>query len=386
MNATFRETPEHSETPRRRNVLQIMNHYEAPFLDVTRQYAMLFQQQPVDVVTVFLRGAPSVAVAQAGIGKVVFLELSSKQVKGLKWKAIRAVRALHQEHHFDLCIAHRYHPIKIALKSGDYPVLGVHHRFGTYSRWERRFFINRHQKRLILLGVSDAVRDETRTALPHWPPEKIQTFHNHVDVAALESALLPKLEARQELGLPADAFVIANVGRLHRDKDQKTLLAGFALALPSLPANCLLVIHGKGALKEALQAQAQQLGIDKHVVFGGFVANLPARFSAFDIFALTSDHEPFGMVLLEAMVAGVPVVCSDCGGAPEVVDDANCRFPLGDAKRLAEVLIRLSHLTVAEKTALTQRQLERVRTHFSDTSAMHDFRRRFLAPLGSWSC
>lgn len=371
---------------KRLTVLQIMNHYEAPFLDVTRQYAVLFRDLPVDMVTVFLRGAPTPAVTNAGIGKVVFLELSSGQVKGLKWRAIRAVRALQREYRFDLCIAHRYHPIKIALKSGDFPVLAVHHRFGTYTRWERRFVINRYRPRLTLLGVSDFIRDDTRSALPGWPHDKIQTFHNHIDVEALTQAMLPRAQARQELNLPAAAFVVGNVGRLHRDKDQRTLLAGFARALPSLPASALLVIHGKGKLRDALEQQARELGIAERVIFGGFVANLPARFSAFDVFALTSDHEPFGMVLLEAMVAKVPVIASDCGGAPEVVGDAGMKFPLGDADKLAAALVQTAQLTDSEREARVTRQLDRVRRLFSDDSARHDFRQRFLAGFPETPC
>jgi glycosyltransferase involved in cell wall biosynthesis len=57
------------------------------------------------------------------------------------------------------------------------------------------------------------------------------------------------------------------------------------------------------------------------------------------VFALTSDHEPFGMVLLEAMAAGLPLICSNCGGGAEVVLDIGMLFPLGDDDALAMCIV-----------------------------------------------
>jgi glycosyltransferase involved in cell wall biosynthesis len=115
-------------------------------------------------------------------------------------------------------------------------VIGVHHAFGDYQRKGRRLFANLFRKRLSLLGVSDAVRDDMRRCLPQWPAERIQTLYNRIDVDALQASLVPRAEARQALGLDEQAWVVGNVGRLHPDKDQATLLRGFAEALPGLPA------------------------------------------------------------------------------------------------------------------------------------------------------
>ena len=94
-------------------------------------------------------------------------------------------------------------------------------------------------------------------------------------------------------------------------------------------------------------------------------------FSAFDAFALTSDHEPFGMVLLEAMAAELPIICSDCGGGPEVLGDTGELFPFGDADGLAEGLIRVSQkqLTEADHNQIFQR----LQNHFSDCAIREQF-------------
>jgi hypothetical protein len=114
-------------------------------------------------------------------------------------------------------------------------------------------------------------------------------------------------EAREALGLSPDAWIVGNVGRLHPDKDQATLLHGFATALPGLPGNSQLVILGKGRLEQDLKAQARELGSPTGCCFSARCRRTRRYFRAFDVFALSSDHEPFGMVLLEAMAAGVPL-------------------------------------------------------------------------------
>ncbi|PNB77189.1 glycosyltransferase, partial [Pseudomonas sp. FW305-BF6] len=135
-------------------------------------------------------------------------------------------------------------PIYIALLGTSLPVIGVHHAFGDYQRRTRKLFAHIFRKRLSLLGVSDAVRDDMRRCLPKWPQARIQTLYNRIDVQALQASQVSVREARETLGLSMDAWIVGNVGRLHPDKDQTTLLHGFATALPGLPANSQLVILG----------------------------------------------------------------------------------------------------------------------------------------------
>ncbi|EPN47425.1 glycoside hydrolase family protein, partial [Pseudomonas syringae pv. actinidiae ICMP 19096] len=122
------------------------------------------------------------------------------------------------------------------------PVIGVHHAFGDYKRRTRKLFATLFRKRLSLLGVSDAVRDDMRSSLREWPAERIQTLYNRIDVEQLQGSQFSAEDARTELGLSPSAWIVGNVGRLHPDKDQATLLRGFAEALPNLPENSQLVI------------------------------------------------------------------------------------------------------------------------------------------------
>jgi len=330
-------------------VLQLCHGYDGPFLDCARQYAALFAGTEYKVTTVYLTGAPSAEVeAGSASDEVIFLDYSSRDLRGLKVRAIRDVRRIVAERNFKFCIAHRFKPIYVALLASNLLVIGVHHAFGVYKRFSRRLFINRFRQRLLLLGVSNAVRDEIRGLLPGWAPERIETLYNRIDIEAVQAEQVSREAARETLELAQDAWVVGNVGRLHPDKDQATLIRGFALALPHLPVGSLLAIMGSGRLQVELTALAAELGVAESVRFLGQVPNGRRFFKAFDAFVLTSDHEPFGMVLLEAMAAGVPLICSDCGGGREVVEGVGALFPLRGIASLAGCLVHTSRLTATE--------------------------------------
>lgn len=353
-------------------VLQFCHGYDGPFLDCARQYAALFADTPYKVCTVYLTGAPSAEVeAGSASDEVVFLDYSSRQVRGLKLAAIRDFKRIAASRDFRLCIAHRFKPVYVALLGSDLPVIGVHHAFGDYRRLSRRLFANFFKTRLALLGVSDAVRDDMRACLPSWPGERIETLYNRIDIAAVQAEQTSREVARAHLGLPQDVWVVGNVGRLHPDKDQATLIRGFAQALPGLPAGSLLAIMGSGKLEASLRALAIELGVADNVRFLGQVTGGRRYFKAFDLFALSSDHEPFGMVLLEAMAAEVPVIGTDCGGGREVVQGIGELFPLGAVSGLAEALERQAQ--IGDLHALRQRMQERLLQRFSDQAVRERF-------------
>ena len=350
-------------------VLQFCHCHYGPFLDVARQYAALFAGSRYKVMTVFLTGEDTLEARQgAASDEVLFLNQRSADIRGLKLKAIRQLRAILASRPFELIIAHRFKPLFIAcLASRTLPVVGVHHAFGDYGRAPRRWLAKAFRQRLLLLGVSNAVRDDIRRRLPDWPPERIQTLYNRIDVDTVRGELLPREAARAVLQLPADAWIVGNVGRLHPDKDQATLIRGFALARDRLPAGACLAIMGSGELANELQRLAIELGVAEQVRFLGQVPAARRYFRAFDLFALSSDHEPFGMVLLEAMAADLPLLCSDCGGGKEVVGDPTALFPLGDAAALADRLV--DQASRAREGA----NPERLRVLFSDEAARRNW-------------
>lgn len=356
----------HTEAPR---ILQFCHGYEGPFLDCVRQYAALFRGTGYKVTTVYLTGEPNPEVELGSDSdEVVFLGYKSQDVRGLKLKAILDLRRLVAGRNFRLCIAHRFKPVYVTLLATNLPVIGVHHAFGDYRRLGRRLAAWLFRKRLSLLGVSHAVRDEMRKCLPRWPAQRIESLYNRVDLATLQARQFSREQARQALGLPSNAWVIGTVGRLHPDKDQATLLRGFAVALPRLPEGSLLAIMGSGRLEASLRALADALQITDQVRFLGQIAEGRRYFKAFDSFVLSSDHEPFGMVLLEAMAAGLPPITTDCGGAREVVAGIGELFPLRDVQQLSEILVHQPGHSIDTHSLSQHLQL-----NFTDAAARRHF-------------
>lgn len=308
--------------------------------------------------------------------QVIFLGYSSRQIRGLKLGAIARIRKLSRQHNFAFCIAHRVKPTYVALLATHLPVISIHHNYNDYKKPSRRWLVNWFRQRLLMLCVSNSVRDEMRRHLG-WPHEQIKTLYNRINVEVVQAELLDRESARAYLQLPADAWIIGSVGRLHRDKDQATLIRGFAQALPQLPANSLLLIMGSGPLGPSLKQLAAELGVTEKVVFTGQVPHGRKYFKAFDIFALTSDSEPFGMVLLEAMAANLPVICSHCGGGAEVVTSNDSLFPFGDVAALAKRLIEYAEMPAIQRQLMIDEQFERLNSLFSDQAA----RRRFFASV-----
>ena len=343
-----------------------------PFADVARQYAALFDDTPYEVITVFLTGKKDQQIAEQVGSNVIFLENTSKDIRGLKRKQIRQLKDICKQYNFRFAIAHRFKPIFIASHIKDLPIIGVHHAFGDYSRWSRRWHARRHAQQINLVANSNSVRDDIRGDLTAYAPEKIQTLYNRIDEKVMAAQLVSREEARKTLNLDENAFIFANVGRLHPDKDQSTLLKAFAACYQDIP-NSLLVIIGQGRLQAALEAEANQLGISDRVKFPGKVPDAYRYFRGFDCFTLSSDHEPFGMVLLEAMVAGIPMIATDCGGAPEVVGDTGYLVPLGDFQAMADKMLQVSRLSTAEQGKLKELMLQRLVSHFSDQAVHKSF-------------
>ena len=190
-----------------------------------------------------------------------------------------------------------------------------------------------------LIAVSRAIvnkiNDEGRTGAP------VTLIHNGVDLERY-SQQEACCTLREEYGMPPGAPIVGVVARLEPEKGHATLLEAWPLVLDRLPEAHLLVV-GEGSRLEALQAQAASLGIAHQVVFTGRRDDVPAVTAALDVAVLPSYREAQGLTILEAMALSRPVVASNVGGIPEMVEDGvtGLLVPPYQPVPLAEAIVRV---------------------------------------------
>ncbi len=137
---------------------------------------------------------------------------------------------------------------------------------------------------------------------------------------------------RAALGIPRRAFVVGHVGRLAPEKNLSFLAEAVAAFLSANPQACFLLL-GKGPSESVIQETFERAGLTGRLYRTGLIEQplLASAYRAMDVFAFASKSETQGMVLAEAMAAGVPVVALDAAGVREIVTDRrNGRLIAGD--------------------------------------------------------
>ena len=158
------------------------------------------------------------------------------------------------------------------------------------------------------------------------PSRPARVVHPAVDPRLTDSGgPLDTLRVRRELGLAGFGPVIGSVGRLQRWKGFHRLID----ALPELrrewPGVRCVVVGGEHPrepdYRESLERRADDLGVRDALLLPGWQADVAPWLAAMDVFVHASDYEPFGMVIVESMAAGAPVVASAAGGPSEIITD-----------------------------------------------------------------
>jgi len=354
----------------KKNVLLLCHGYDSPFLSVALQYKEFFQNSPFKVITVFLKGDQQAEIEDRIEDDVYFLNLTVKERLGLKMKAIFTIQELDRKYSFEFCIAHRYKAIYVACHL-NIPVMGICHIDSVFKRYLRRLFIYKH-KNVSLCGVSMAIRDDIKKCLPKFPDERISFLYNSLNFEAIRSEFLSREDSRKALGLDPDKFIFANIGRLHEDKDQDTLIRGFAMAKDTMP-NAQLVIAGTGRLKRELEDLIKELDIQERVILLGHVKDAYKYLKAFDSFVLSSIREGLPVALLEAFAAELPCCVSRCNGSKEAIKGIGFSFEVGDEEELSENLLKIYSLNSFEKQTLVTEMNKKIERNFTIQAVTRDF-------------
>lgn len=364
----------------RKNILILGHDYTTQFVDIFNQYTRVFDEKDYAVTVAYLTGEPDVETRQRTLAEeVIFFNIPKKKLRSLKIGAIKSLLSLTRKKQFQIVICHRYKPSYIMMWVARFckipQVISVMHELHTMSSPARKFMIaSIARKNINFAGVSNAVRDDMRKSLWFVPENRIQTLYNMIDVELTEPQLLTRMNARHELKIPDDAFIFGNLGRLVKNKDHVTLIRAFAkIKSNSNYSHAKLLILGSGELENSLKDLVHSLGLNNDVIFTGFLKGGFRYMKAFDCFVLSSIQEAFGRVLLEAMIARLPIIATRVNGIPEVASAIATLIEPRDINHLADAMQDLIHTTHEQRKKLGQNAYEHAINRFS----IPEFQRQF---------
>ncbi|MDQ5893120.1 MAG: Second mannosyl transferase [Patescibacteria group bacterium] len=195
-----------------------------------------------------------------------------------------------------------------------------------------------HWITIILSHTTISVSEALLLQMKNWPfiSNKVHVIHNGIKTEALFS----KANARTELikeKLPKDSLLIGSVGELHHVKGYSYALRGLQGFVENLKnihpsKKVIYAIIGEGEYRENIEKDIENLGLKDSVMLLGKVPTAFHYFKAFDIFLMPSLSEGLPYVLLEAGLAGLPVIATAVGGIPEIIDDMDSGILIQSSK------------------------------------------------------
>ena len=205
-----------------------------------------------------------------------------------------------------------------------------------------------------------------RSALPE---HKLRVVNNGVTFPRALDAQ-ERVQARRRLGFGPDDVVIGSVGRMFNDHKRFTDLIE---ALARCPEATKLMLVGGGPDLDMLRGYARDAGVAARVVFTDRQSELAPLYGAMDVFALASAYESFGLVLVEAMSVGLPVVATTVGGIPDIVLDAQTGYLVepGRPEQLAQRLRQLAD-DPNHRRAMGESARQRAHDHFSEARYLRE--------------
>lgn len=173
-----------------------------------------------------------------------------------------------------------------------------------------------------MIAISGAVNN----SMKRWRTarnRRIHVIHNAIDFVIIDALKVDPKTVRDELGINEHNLVVGNVAHIQPQKGHVYLIRAARFVLEQFPDVNFVIVGGEklpGGISE-LENLATQLGIRDKVIFTGFRNDALRLMASFDVFVLPSVWEGFGIVLLEAMASGKPVIGTAVGGIPEVIDE-----------------------------------------------------------------
>lgn len=190
-----------------------------------------------------------------------------------------------------------------------------------------------------------SIGEKTQEALLNWlkvnnKNEKFKIIQNGVNVDRFRNAQ-PYAKSEIDQSLSIDSKILCMVARFEEQKDHATVVR----AMKGLPKDVKLVLVGTGPLVENIKKLANELHIEDQIIYLGFRNDVDRILKSIDIAIVSSHWEGFGLVAVEAMSAGKPIIASDVDGLKEVVGQCGILFEKGNDDELRRAILSLINNT-----------------------------------------
>ena len=308
----------------------------------------------------------------------IYFEFSQQATKGLRLRVLWALYKHCRAEGYDAVIAHRFKPISMLLILGRWlripACIGVLHGLGEYDRAYRRLEMRcLSSPAWRFVGVSRAVREDLLSCGGGFGESNVRQINNAIDIRRAEALQHSQAQARELLGLPADAWIFGTIGRLVPVKGHVYLLQAFAQIKDEFP-QAILAIIGEGRSRAELEALIQSSGLQGRAWLLGAKKDALQYVRAFDVFVMPSLSEGLPLALLEGMSAHLPVLGSDIDSLRPILEDCGGRtFPVAQVPALAEQLRAMLRLSPEARAA----EGEQAYSYLCRAHAIEDFRRQY---------
>lgn len=235
--------------------------------------------------------------------------------------------------------------------------IGTGFKMKSYERLDK--IILRSFK--VVIAVSDEIKKEILDS--QIPKSKVSVINNGIDLSKFNG--VQNINIRQEFKIDPHCKVIGTIGRLSKEKGHIYFLQAAKEVLKRFPKVIILIV-GSGSLKEELEDQAKAIGLEDKVVFTGFRKDIPEIFSSMDVFVLPSLMEGLPMVLLEAMAAQKPIIATEVGEIPKILEQGELGVLVKpkDVRGLADAIISVLRGD-NEVSGITRNLFNTVRDNYS---------------------
>lgn len=325
--------------------------------------------------------------------KVIRLPIKNKN----DTSQIKLLKNIIKEEKIDLLHVHVWNPASgkfalLASKKAGIPTITTEH-----DPFKLNFLKNTF-KRLTLNSVAKiiTVSKNNKKFLTNLYPkhkDKIAVIHNGIDITWWKSQIIsfgPTERARirkEVFGLSpqsdnssADNHLVAlTVAELHERKGIQILIEAIKElendeSFGKIFAKLKFVIAGDGPHREKFEKMTRNLGLQNKINFLGRQKNIPRLMKSADFFILPSIREAFGMVILEAMLSNLPIIASETGGIPEIIDNNQIGLLVQPANQLAlkETIKRLAKDS-RFRARLSKNALEHVEKNFDATKMAREY-------------